>query len=344
MSQLKRILIPAAMVLLATLFLASTATAAEKLVPKVDNVLYFLDYSGSMAMHSKKCGDKKIVMAKEIMSQINEATPELGYNAGLYTFAPYGEVSGIAPYSKSAIAGGIDSIETDYTIFNRRTPMGPGLIDLDSVLSKLSGSTAVIMVTDGKHNLGVDPVAEAKALSSKYDICFHVVSLADDAKGQKIIDGIRAVNDCSCKLGGTDCDKTGFAEFTKCALYDIVIEQEVIIEEEVDVIRLRGVHFNFDKSNIRPVDVPVLEEAVSTLKEFPNLDVVIEGYTDSIGTEQYNMGLSQRRANSVKDWLVENGISESRLSTMGYGESDPVATNKTPEGRALNRRVQFRVK
>ncbi len=104
---------------------------------------------------------------------------------------------------------------------------------------------------------------------------------------------------------------------------------------------LRGVNFDFDKSNIRPDAVPILEQACKTLKEEAAINVSCDGYTDSIGTEEYNLGLSKRRANAVRDWLVKCGIPAARLSTRGFGESNPVATNATAEGRAQNRRTEL---
>jgi outer membrane protein OmpA-like peptidoglycan-associated protein len=104
---------------------------------------------------------------------------------------------------------------------------------------------------------------------------------------------------------------------------------------------LRGVNFDFDKSNIRPDAVPILEQACKTLKEEAAITVSCDGHTDSIGTEKYNIGLSKRRANSVRDWLVKCGIPASRLSTRGFGEANPVASNKTAEGRAQNRRTEL---
>jgi OOP family OmpA-OmpF porin len=108
-------------------------------------------------------------------------------------------------------------------------------------------------------------------------------------------------------------------------------------------IVLRGVNFDFDKSNIRPDAAVILDEAARILGSGPGPAVSVEGNTDSIGTEQYNQGLSERRANSVKKYLVEHGVEESRLSTIGYGESRPIASNQTREGRALNRRVELNV-
>ena len=104
---------------------------------------------------------------------------------------------------------------------------------------------------------------------------------------------------------------------------------------------LRGVNFDFDKSNIRPDAAVILDEAASMLSEHPSGNVTVAGHTDSIGTEVYNQGLSERRAKSVKDYLVGKGVEASRLSTVGYGESNPIASNSTKDGRALNRRVEL---
>jgi len=104
---------------------------------------------------------------------------------------------------------------------------------------------------------------------------------------------------------------------------------------------LRGVHFDFDKYNIRPGDAAVLDEAAATLKQNPNVTVNVNGYTDAIGTEAYNLKLSERRANAVVNYLVEQGISASRLIPQGFGKTNFVASNDTPEGRAQNRRVEL---
>jgi outer membrane protein OmpA-like peptidoglycan-associated protein len=104
---------------------------------------------------------------------------------------------------------------------------------------------------------------------------------------------------------------------------------------------LRGVHFDFNKSNIRPGDAAVLDEAASTLKANPDVDIDVNGYCDAIGGEEYNLRLSDRRANAVVDYLVKDGISEIRLHPHGYGKTDFVATNDTAEGRAQNRRVEL---
>jgi OOP family OmpA-OmpF porin len=107
-------------------------------------------------------------------------------------------------------------------------------------------------------------------------------------------------------------------------------------------IVLRGVNFAFDSAEIDASSAVVLDVVAETLNGCPNVAVRVEGHTDAIGTDAYNQGLSQRRADSVRNYLIGRGVSASRLSAVGYGESQPVASNETDEGRALNRRVELK--
>jgi len=99
--------------------------------------------------------------------------------------------------------------------------------------------------------------------------------------------------------------------------------------------------FDFDKATLKPEGRQVLDQVAAQANGI-NLETLIAvGHTDSIGTEQYNLGLSQRRAESVKAYLVNRGIPANRIYTEGKGESNPVASNATREGRAQNRRVEI---
>lgn len=109
-------------------------------------------------------------------------------------------------------------------------------------------------------------------------------------------------------------------------------------------IILRGVNFDFDKDGIRTDAAVILDEAARILSESHNgARVRIEGHADATGPDAYNQGLSERRASSVRSYLVSKGVEASRLTTVGYGESRPIASNDTREGRALNRRVELQV-
>lgn len=106
---------------------------------------------------------------------------------------------------------------------------------------------------------------------------------------------------------------------------------------------LRGVNFDFDKATIRSDARPVLDEALRTIKQSGDIHIAVEGNTDSQGSEEYNLNLSIRRAQAVADYLVAHGVARSQLQIDGYGETRPVASNDTADGRAQNRRVELRV-
>lgn len=107
------------------------------------------------------------------------------------------------------------------------------------------------------------------------------------------------------------------------------------------VLTLSDVLFEFDKATLKPGAQRTMDKLNEFLQEYPNRTVLIEGFTDSVGSETYNLGLSQRRAEAVKDALLMRGIQSDRIMTRGYGEQYPVANNDSAAGRQLNRRVEI---
>ncbi len=129
---------------------------------------------------------------------------------------------------------------------------------------------------------------------------------------------------------------------------DTVYKEVPVVKIEKDTLyrtkpMLFNVNFDFDKSDIRVESYPILEHAVDVLKEYPDMKVVISGHTDSFGSDAYNIKLSQRRVNSVYDYLVSHGISKDRITEKAYGEKQPVRENTTSLNRAFNRRVEFQI-
>ena len=104
------------------------------------------------------------------------------------------------------------------------------------------------------------------------------------------------------------------------------------------------VHFDFDRFNLRPDALKILDDAVATLQANPELKLLIEGHTCNIGTTEYNMALGERRAASARDYLISRGIAASRLSTVSYGEERPKHDNSRAETRKLNRRAALVVR
>lgn len=119
----------------------------------------------------------------------------------------------------------------------------------------------------------------------------------------------------------------------------IQVEKRRVIEEPIKVVA--RVHFDFNKATIKKEYIPVLDEVVKFLKENPNVKVRIEGFTDDIGSKKYNNELALKRAKTVADYLISNGISRDRIQTVGYGKERYIAPNNSSIGRLTNRRVEF---
>jgi outer membrane protein OmpA-like peptidoglycan-associated protein len=115
-------------------------------------------------------------------------------------------------------------------------------------------------------------------------------------------------------------------------------------EVEVKNLVLSGdVNFEFNKSNLLPNAYVVLDRLVNTMNRHTDYKWEIDGYTDKIGSVNYNIKLSQRRAQTVEDYLVSKGVERNNLKMVGYGKANPIATNETPEGRSMNRRVEIKL-
>lgn len=139
---------------------------------------------------------------------------------------------------------------------------------------------------------------------------------AADADGDGVPD---AADDCPGTAAGTPVDASGCPRMP----------------------RLEGVHFAFDKATLTAAAEDILDEVVQTVHDNPHIRVELVGHTDSVGSADYNQRLSQRRADSARDYLVGRGIDADRLTTDGRGESEPIADNATEAGRRENRRVEI---
>ncbi len=182
----------------------------------------------------------------------------------------------------------------------------------------------------------------------------NIVETLTDKTGDFLLTGIPA------GLAILTASKTGYASKTvPYDMYDdehiddpsIIIPIQKLDEsiakmgEEIDkkgLLVLYGIHFEVDKATLTPESIQVLEQLETVIRERPGLNLEIAGHTDSDGTDEYNLQLSRERAQAVVSWLSENGITN-KLTARGYGESSPVASNTTAEGKAANRRVEIKV-
>jgi outer membrane protein OmpA-like peptidoglycan-associated protein len=138
-------------------------------------------------------------------------------------------------------------------------------------------------------------------------------------------DGVQNYQDkCPHTLKGDPVDKNGCPN-------TIIIETEKLY---------RNINFGYNKCNLKTSAYPTLDQIIASLKVQPEIDIEVQGHTDSSGNSLYNKKLSLKRAKAVKAYLVGKGIDPARIYTNGYGSERPVASNKSEKGRALNRRVE----
>lgn len=123
------------------------------------------------------------------------------------------------------------------------------------------------------------------------------------------------------------------------------VVEEVVVAEPVEAVRVElDVKFDFDKAQVKPESYGDIKNLADFLTQYPQTSTVVEGHTDAVGSDAYNQMLSERRANAVRDVLVNQyGVGADRVNAVGYGESRPVADNASAEGRAVNRRVEAEV-
>lgn len=139
-------------------------------------------------------------------------------------------------------------------------------------------------------------------------------------------------------------DLRGFTKDGMLANKDITLAPiEVAVVDVNTTIKLNNIFFDFDKAELKAESFPELNRIANLMKEKGAMQVEIAGHTDPVGTEEYNLGLSERRAKAVKSYLVKQGVDAARITTVFFGESKPIDTTQTREAYRKNRRVEFKI-
>ena len=332
----------------------------KEVVKTADNFIILFDASGSMQDLYKDTGMKKIDLAEAMFKGRALRVPELDWNAGLYLYTPWKSFYEMQLFNKEKYGAAIDEMaayKPSLSYKNQPTPLGNAIKNLDPILAKLSGKTAVFVFSDGQFTLSqpkIWPVPAAKEIASKYDVSFYIISSAQTPKSEKLVNDLASVN-ISSRVVTFDA-MLSRPEYTTGAIY--VVRDRALLETQlvskVVGVELDNILFDFGSADIRPEYHDKLDAVAKFLAENPQTHLLIEGFADSTGDSTYNMLLSRRRAKSVKDYLMQkeifsaaeaniNAIADKRLVTVWYGPVVPVASNETAEGRQLNRRVRLTI-
>ena len=227
------------------------------------------------------------------------------------------------------------------------TTLNAGLSPLRKVLAGLTGKTAIMMFTDGQVTRARNvkrPLQIAQEIARDHDVCFYMISSATATVEAQLISVVDKINTCSRVVPLSLF--LDYPTYFSSALFTVRTTSEVRLRPVSQVVGFvaNDMLFDFDSSAIRSEYDDKLGQLGSYLQSNPNAYVVAAGYTDSVGQEEYNLRLSERRADSVKKRLVDDhGIDSDRIITLWFGDFNPVADNATSEGRQLNRRVVIAV-
>ena len=319
-----------------------TTTAQEvEIVKTADNFIILFDSSSSMKEPYRNTSMSKLDAAKEILKEKNKTLPDLGYNAGLYLLSNFNPIYMVQKYNREKFAAALDQLPAKG---GGATLMVQSLSKLRGVLAGLSGKTVVFLFTDGYYEAtpGMKkPVQIAKEIAGKHDVCFYVISTAKGAHHKEMLKALASINQCS-RVVPFDY-LLGRPEYMTGALYEIDVKtiETVKTVDYVAGFKIDNIQFDFNSSAIPSSSYEELNKLGDFLRENPKTYVVLSGYTDITGSEEYNLSLAKRRTEKVQGYLTQySGVSIGRIITQWYGKKDPVASNSTEEGRQQNRRVE----
>jgi OOP family OmpA-OmpF porin len=296
-----------------------------------------------------KEGVKKIDAQFQILEQQNEILPELGYKAGLYTFTPFKTYYEMKTYIKVDFRSAIDRLPNTKTggFVGQPTPLAEGIKALDPILANLSGKTAVFLFSDGTYQLGgqkLRPLDMARNLVEKYNVNFYLISSATTPKAEKLLADIAALNEGSRVIPFDALYQNPVYGLGPLYVIDSRVEVETITDSKIVGVKTENIHFEFDGVEVPPDSHENLKMLGKFLEDNPDTFAVLAGFSDNAGNEEYNLKLSRMRSQSVKNFILEQSrIDPDRVILFWYGNTNPVATNDTAEGRKKNRRVEIAV-
>ncbi len=350
---------------------------ADQYQPKVDNFVVIWDTSSSMS--DEYSGHSKFKIAQDYLSALNQTLPELNYNGALRTFGIIADVPdkstllvyGPTKYSTAGFESALNGVKGfggDSSL-----PLAKAIAATGKDFKSAQGTTAIIIVSDGV-DMDQMPVKAAQNLKDQLGdrVCIYTIRIGDDPAGTKQMEKIAATGACGFPVVVVDYETSDtmgdlverifLAKAEKPAPKPVPVAKPMDsdgdgVTDDKDqcpntpigaTVDARGcwmyaavVLFDFGSAEIKSEAHPMLNEASDILKKNSETNFEVDGHTDNNGPAEYNMKLSERRANAVMEYLVSKGVDAKRLTIKGFGLTKPAASNDTKEGRAKNRRVEL---
>lgn len=278
-------------------------------------------------------------LLKELMKKTAKKVSEKTEMASsVYSVAPFAALVHSEVRTAEEFAESLKALPSDLEVFGRPTWLGERAAAKFS--EELSAPQAIVLATDGDFEFGEGRMGPVEALKNFYkanpNSCIHILSTAYTGKERAGIEALAAVNSCARVYSAHELMQS------EEKFEDFIAEVYYRDCTEAAAVEISGVNFAFDKAEIGEASKAKLEAALEVLRSRdPSEKVVIVGWTDWTGSDAYNEKLSLRRAQAVKDYFAANGIDPERISVEGRGKSFKYS-NKTGDGRWMNRRVELR--
>jgi outer membrane protein OmpA-like peptidoglycan-associated protein len=316
-----------------------------------DHVILITDGSGTMWVN-ETFPDAKALTRSFVAAMPERDVASYGgseYTAGLIGFGGDERTTAPSqPFDRSALSSTAARLEVmgDIAGTGGTTPYAAVLTETANMLQGKRGRAAVVIFSDGVPDDEPAALFAARKLVESHPdgVCIYGVHTGLDEEGYEFLKKLASLSGCGSVQSASSIGSAyEVQQLARAVLVGPANRPPPVAAAGPceGVMRLRGIEFAFDRSRIQDDSKPVLDVAADQLRRCPDIRVTISGYTDSTGPESYNANLSHRRAKAARDYLVESGISASRFEVEGRGESDPIASNETREGRAQNRRVEL---
>lgn len=301
----------------------------EQLVKVADNGIFLLDTSSSTNDIYPASGKTIVETMRNELNDRNTWFPNLGHQIGIYTYTGWQDNYPVALYDRDKVGAALATLPVKG---KGPTPLRNAMLKLDPILAGLQGRTAVFAFWDGEYT-GPNPVSAALDLAKKYDVCFYVVSSAKPARQAELATNVATINNCSRVIPLADF--FAHPEYSSSALWDVKVTENAVPQNELN--------FTFNGTELDDSDKANLDKIAAFMAEHKDIHLVAAGYTDDVGSRNYNEGLSRKRAEMVGNYLMGKGVESSRIVLLWHGLTNPIVPNDSAENRARNRRVEIKL-
>lgn len=281
----------------------------------------------------------------------------------------------VIPHARYTFQNNLDKASCTSGRSFASSPLSLALSRASSDLNDVQGDIALLIISDG-YDISDRAFSAVNKLKNKFSdrLCIYSIWIGnkEEKTGRKFLQKLSNAAGCGQSVAFSDIIDSKpmglFVEnmlFEKISVSPLAVESSPLDTDNDGILddddlcplmtpqgaptnqygcwQIMDLEFDYNKADIRYGHLDSLDSSIEILRNIPEINIQIEGHTDSHGSEEYNQALSIHRANTVREYLIQNGIDADRLTAIGMGESSPISTNKTDDGRQLNRRVMFTI-